>query len=258
VIHNSVGLQASRGLAAHDRAHRVIYRLAFAAACFGTVVGQLHALARFATPDGQKDLELPMTRAWAVPAARLLHPLLDWADPYTVYVTYGRTWIPVFAMGVLCGLVVYRRRRPRGVERAAWWGTLSGLALVTLTVAGDYFTPWMDQFFAIGVGGMAALLTSATVLGVMAIKNGLRPRVSAWLLLLSWPFLFLITSITSLGNAFLPLLWAIVLAAHQSLDMRSVSDVASVEDRASGPANALRGAGSGRTGRPGAARALAD
>ena len=62
MIHNSVGLQASRGLAAHDRAHRVIYRLAFAAACFGTVVGQLHALARFATPDGQKDLPEPGRR----------------------------------------------------------------------------------------------------------------------------------------------------------------------------------------------------
>jgi hypothetical protein len=42
----------------------------------GTVVGQLHALSRFATTEGAEDLALPATAAWAVPAAEALSPLL--------------------------------------------------------------------------------------------------------------------------------------------------------------------------------------
>ena len=45
-------------------------RLAFLAACVGTVLGPLHALARFATSDGSGDLDSPLVRWWAVPAAR--------------------------------------------------------------------------------------------------------------------------------------------------------------------------------------------
>ena len=44
-------------------------RLAFLAACVGTVLGPLHALARFATSDGSGDLDSPLVRWWAVPAA---------------------------------------------------------------------------------------------------------------------------------------------------------------------------------------------
>ena len=69
------------------------------------MAGQLHALARHATPDGQHDLDSPITRAWAVPAAHALRPLLDWSDPMTVYISYGRVWLLVFAPGLLCALV---------------------------------------------------------------------------------------------------------------------------------------------------------
>jgi hypothetical protein len=162
-----------------DRVHRVICRVAFLVTCLGTVLGQLHALARHATPDGRDDLQFPLTRAWAEPAARLLRPLLDWADPFTVYVAYGRIWVPVFAAGVLCGLVVYWRRRPSGVERIAWWLTLGSLGLLTLIVAGEYFTPWLEQFFMIAVPCMLTLIGSATLLGVMLIKNRFVSRVSA-------------------------------------------------------------------------------
>jgi hypothetical protein len=61
----------------------------------GSAVGQLHALARHAAPDGQEDLDSPLTRAWAVPAACVLQPLLDWSDPMTMSLSYGRVWLPV-------------------------------------------------------------------------------------------------------------------------------------------------------------------
>jgi hypothetical protein len=30
-------------------------------------------------------------------------------------------------------------------NRVAWWVTLMAFTLITVSVVGDYFTPWMDQ-----------------------------------------------------------------------------------------------------------------
>jgi hypothetical protein len=75
---------------------RLIGRCAWVAAWVGLVVGQLHALSRFATAEGAEDLALPATAAWAVPAAEALSPLLGWGDADLVYVTYGKIWFPLF------------------------------------------------------------------------------------------------------------------------------------------------------------------
>lgn len=232
MINGSATPESRLRLRNNGHAHRAIYRVGFVLTCLGTVLGQLHALARFSTPEGREDLELPLTRAWAEPAAQLLRPLLDWADPFTVYVAYGRMWVPVFAAAALCGLVVYWRRCPSGNERIAWWLTLGSLGLVTLIVAGEYFTPWLEQFFMIGVPCMLALFGSATLLGVMLIKNRSVSRVSAWVLASMIPLALLIIQVTSLGNAFLPLLWAFVIGARATLKTAAPSEIAGVGDRA--------------------------
>ena len=85
----------------------------------GLVVGQVHALSRFATAAGKYDLELPLTAASAEPATDLLAPLLTWAGPDVVYVAYGKVWFPVFAAFTLCAYAVYRRRQPGGFEKEA-------------------------------------------------------------------------------------------------------------------------------------------
>ena len=104
------------------RYEKEIGRFAWIMAWVGLVAGQLHALARFRTADGQEDLELPLTRAWAEPADDLLSPLLGWADPDLVYITYGKIWLPVFVAFTLCAMAVYRRRKPAGFESGcgAW------------------------------------------------------------------------------------------------------------------------------------------
>jgi hypothetical protein len=51
----------------------------------------------------------------------------------------------------------------------------------------------------------------------MLIKNWCRPRITAVIMVVQLPLLLLITSITSLGNTFIPFLWAIVIAAHHML-----------------------------------------
>jgi hypothetical protein len=73
---------------------RLIGRCAWVAAWVGLVVGQLHALSRFATTEGAEDLTLPATAAWAVPAVKALSPLLGWGDADLVMSPMARSGSP--------------------------------------------------------------------------------------------------------------------------------------------------------------------
>jgi hypothetical protein len=73
---------------------RLIGRCAWVAAWVGLVVGQLHALSRFATAEGVEDLTLPATAAWAVPASKALSPLLGWGDADLVMSPMARSGSP--------------------------------------------------------------------------------------------------------------------------------------------------------------------
>ena len=128
---------------------------AWVMAAFGTVAGELHALARINSHPG--DLESPLTRAWAVPAMDAIRPLLDWGDPYYVYWTYGKIWAPICLAFFAAAFLVYTRRRPAGLEKRAWQVQLAAYALLTISVVGDYFTPWTDQFFIVGVVALLAI-----------------------------------------------------------------------------------------------------
>ena len=93
-----------------------------------------------------------MTAAWAEPAADVLAPLLNWADPDVVYVTYGKIWFPVFLAFTLCAFVVYRRR-------AAAWGSRSGrggrpsrrTSSRRVGVFLDYWTQWTGNYNGDGI-----------------------------------------------------------------------------------------------------------
>jgi hypothetical protein len=205
-------------------AQRGVARFAWAMAWIATVVGELHALARHATEDGKADLNLPLTRAWAVPAADLLKPLLNWASPDTVYLTYGKIWLPVFLSFTLAAFVVHRRRRPVGFETWAWRITLTGYVIATLSVFGDYYTPWIDQsFLFLTLPGLLVSSVGSTMLGIALLRNHFQPRVTAWLLLLWIPLLFGITQITSMGNAVLPAIWAWAIAIRSASSFESSS-----------------------------------
>ncbi|HYI52830.1 MAG TPA: hypothetical protein VEX57_02620 [Microlunatus sp.] len=196
------------------RAARGICLFAWVMATAGTVIGQVHALARFV--DHPNDLvESPLTRVWAVPATRALQPLLDWSDPWTVYVTYGKIWAPVCVAFLAAAYLVYRRRRPTGVERRLWQVQLGAYAAMTVSVIGDYFTPWwMDQMFIFGIAAMLVIGFGGVGLGVMMLRNGFRPRVTPVLLMTFIPFMFAVTSVTSLGSALLPIMWGWAIAAQ--------------------------------------------
>ncbi len=194
---------------------RRIGSLAWVAAWVGLVAGQLHALARFATADGKEDLELPLTAAWAEPAADLLRPLLDWGDPDLVYVTYGKIWCPVFTAFTLCAFVVYHRRRPTGFERWVWRAALTGYVLGCVATFLDYWTQWTGDYnvlFDLGwyvtVPSFLIDLVATTALGVTLLVTRFRPTLPALLLALYIPLAAAILQVTSMGSAALPVMFA--------------------------------------------------
>ena len=192
---------------------RGIRTFAWVMAAVGTVVGQVHALARAqAHPDDFE--ESPLARAWGEPATRVLRPLLDWSEPWTVYVTYGKIWLPVCRAFTAAAYLVYRRRRPEGAERRLWQVALAAYTAITVSVFGDYFTPWMDQMFILGIAAMLVIGLGGIALGIVMLRNGFRPRITPVLLMVFIPFMFAVTSLTSLGSALLPLMWGWAIAAH--------------------------------------------
>ena len=166
-----------------------------------------------------------MARAWGEPATRALQPLLNWSDPWTVYVTYGKIWTPVCLAFVAAAYLCYRRRQPHGAERRLWQVALTAYGVMTLSVVGDYFTPWMDQMFILGVVAMLVIGFGGIALGIMLLRNGFRPRVTPVLLIIFLPFLFAITEVTSLGSSLLPLMWGWAIAAQAALPRHDVAQL---------------------------------
>ncbi len=201
---------------------RQIGRVAWVMAWVGLVVGQLHALARFRTEEGEQDLvDYPWSAAWAEPADDLLSPLLGWANADAVYVHYGKIWFPVFLAFTLCAVVVYRRRRPAGFEKWAWWPALGVYGLATLGVFLTYWTQWTGAYegdgieaalFEVGVWvtfpSFVLMLLTTTLLGITLLVKRFRPVLPAVLLALMIPLAFAITEVTSLGSAALPVMFA--------------------------------------------------
>lgn len=206
---------------------------AWVMAWVGLVGGQLHALSRFATADGKADLELPLTRLWAERAADAVRPLLDWADPDVVYLTYGKIWLPVVLAFTLCALLVHRHRRPTGFEKWAWRVALAGYVLAVVGVFLDYWTQWtritgmLDVAFAVTAPALLLTVLGSTMLGVSLLRRRFRPRTSAWLLALSLPLTVLIVQVTSLGSVLLPVAFAFgILGRNMARDPSSVDRLA--------------------------------
>jgi len=194
---------------------RRIGRFAWVMAWVGLVIGQLHALSRFRTEDGESDLDLAGTGWWAKPAMDVCEPLLDWASADTVYYTYGKLWLPVFVAFTLAAFVVHRRRAPEGKERWVWRVALAGYVGACVSVAAEYWTQWgagsgalLDAVFVVSLPFVALAMVSSTVLGATLLTKGFRPRLPAALLALTFPGAIFISEVTSMGNIVLPIAFA--------------------------------------------------
>lgn len=178
------------------------------------MLAPLAALSRFATEEGKGDLESGVVRAWAEPSADALSPLLDWASADTVYTTYGKLWAPILLVVALCAVAVRRTRMPVGAERWGWRLTLTGLVGMTVGVTGSYWTPLLDEFFAVTLLFMLIGMIGALVLGISLLRRGFQPRGAAVLLALWLPLFFALSGLIAMGAALLPVLWAFALAGR--------------------------------------------
>jgi hypothetical protein len=108
---------------------------------------------------------------------------------------------------------------------------------MTVSIIGDYFTPWMDQMFVVGIVAMVVIGLGGIPLGIVMLRNGFRPWITPVLLIGFLPLLFAITTVTSLGSALLPLMWGWALAvrgAARSADVVSPAPARSRGLQASG------------------------
>ena len=196
-------------------------RLAWLTALATLVIGQLHALARHRTEDGKSDLDLSSTSWWAEPAGRALDPLLSWAGPDTVYLTYGKWWVIALGVMVAVGVMVMRLRAPYGVERWGWRLTLVGLALLAMGAGTYYWGQWTSYNVLEDIGlwmdlpGALLSTLGSTTLGFALLRRGAKPQLAGVLLLLSIPALVGISMVTSLGNTDLPMMFAFAMLASE-------------------------------------------
>jgi hypothetical protein len=214
-----------------------ITRWAWLSALATLVVGQLHALARFRTEDGESDLDISTTGFWARPAGEALDPLLGWAGPDTVYLTYGKWWLPAMAVTVAAGVMVMRLRAPYGAEKWGWRLTLVGFALLAAGAGTYYWGQWTSYNVLEDIGlwmdlpGVLLSFLGSTVLGIALLRRGARPRLAAVLLALAIPGLFAISSVTSLGNTGLPIMFAVAMLARAETRRSSVAALGLSEQR---------------------------
>lgn len=210
---------------------RAVGRYAWTMAWVGLVAGQLHAMARHNTADGKGDLELPLTRLWSNPARAALRPLLEWANPDTVYLSYGKIWLPVFLGFTLCAVVVHRRRRPYGFEKWAWRVALLGYGWACVGVFCDYWTQFrtynafFETAFLLTIPGLLLTLVGSTMLGIALLRRRFTPRLPAWLLTLQIPLALSITQITSMGSMALPAMFAFGVLGHQLARERAYTEI---------------------------------
>ncbi len=197
-----------------EETQRRIGRFAWVMAWFGLVLGQFHAMARHQTDDGRSDLDAGLVRAWSDPARELFAPLLDWASADVVYLTYGKLWLPVFVGFTLAAFVVRRRRSPEGIEKWAWRIALTAYVAACISVAAEYWTQWgamnddlLDALFLASLPFVLLTMLGSSFLGIVLLRRNV-PRLPAVLLALTFPLVFAISAVTSLGSVVLPIAFA--------------------------------------------------
>lgn len=198
-----------------ERRTRLIGLYAVLAACVAAVVSPLLALSYFATSGGVQQLDNQTVSMWAVPGRHLAGGLLTWASPVRVYGTYWLVFWLLFAAVFLCARAAHARR-PADVGRLERWGwrmalvgyglgAVGGLSALSILIDGSAENVVIDVAFvvlmlpAIVIDGIGS-----TVLGIALLRNRYQPRITAWLLVLAFPSIVVISFL--FGNFSLGLL----------------------------------------------------
>ncbi len=159
---------------------------AMAGGALGLLNAPLYSLAYFATDDGAPSAQSAPVQAWTEPARELLDPLLTFASPDTVYLTYGKLFLFVW-IGMLAGLVGLHARHAGHSGRLERWGFRTSLVGLLLLVIGAFGAYWLELgetvFAAFLVPGLLLLTFGATLFGLGTWRAGVAPRAGAALLI---------------------------------------------------------------------------
>ena len=179
----------------------------------GILVAPLYSLAYFATGEGEPGAG----SFWAEPARDLLDPLLTFASPDDVYLTYGKLFLFVW-IGMLAGLVGLHARHAGRGGRLERWGfrvSLVGWLLLTIGAFGAYWLGFVDtSFAAFLVPGLFLGTCGATLFGLGTWRAGVAPRAGALLLVVGGPALFVLSEIATLGGGLILVYLAWVALGH--------------------------------------------
>jgi hypothetical protein len=185
----------------------------------GIVYSPFYALAYFATPDGAESLEAPWVAAWAGVARPILEPLLTFASPETVYLTYGKLFTFVI-LGWMAGLLALHARQAANAGRLEKWGFRVAFAGVAMGFLGSIGVYWVGSFWwgvvefsflAFMVPALLLFNIGFPLFGVGTLRAKVAPRLGAWLLTVGgFPGIFLLTFLLgqiTLGILLLNLAW---------------------------------------------------
>lgn len=177
------------------------------------VLAPLHALARMRTDSGLSDFENPLAHWWAAPAMDAVGGLLDWGSPDTVYETYGKFNFVALLAVLACALAV-RGQRPRPLRFSERWGwrlSFTSYWLLALSMFTFYWISSLDLLFLVAtIPGLLLNAVGQTMLGIGLVRSGFRPRLTGWILALSFPLsqALVVFSTQALGMWPMMLAWA--------------------------------------------------
>jgi hypothetical protein len=180
--------------AVSERRLRLAGLYAVVAAVASFVLTPLLALSYFATEDGAEELEKSTVDAWADPARDLADGLLTFASADSVYFVWLKS-LMLICPALLVAALAVRSRRPAEVTRPERWGwrlAIVGYALLSL---GVILAPPHDQalnvvFFSLIIPGLLLGTIGSTTLGIALLRARFRPRLTAVLLAIGFPFWF--------------------------------------------------------------------
>jgi hypothetical protein len=195
-------------------------------AMLGGIVGILYApfyaLAYFATEDGAESLEAPWVAAWAGALRPILEPLLTFAAPEAVHLTYGK-FFSLMVFGWMAGLLALHARQAASAGRLEKWGFRVAFAGTVLGTLGGIGTYWIGSvwwgavgfsFFAFMVPMLLLVGIGFPLFGIGTLRAKVAPRPGAWLLIVGGlPGMILLNIVLgqlTLGLVLLNLAWVML------------------------------------------------
>jgi hypothetical protein len=188
----------------------------------GILIPPFLSVAWFATKGGAESLEQPLVAVWVEPFGRAFGPLLSFAPPYVVYLTYGKIFL-FEILGFLVGLVAlhaWQAPRAGGLEKWGFRLALVGSVLLIVGLIGAFWvgTIWVGavgfSYFAFVVPAYSLMVVGWTLFGIGTLRAKVAPLLGAWLLIVGGLGFYVITNLlgqhNSMGWGLVALAWIVL------------------------------------------------